>query len=86
MAKTDCIPGVPYSPYIGYVFVGETYRGRRLSQKLIQKALEYAKELGFTNVYLVSGEQGLYEKYGFVKIEESKDRWGREAQIFSISI
>ena len=36
VAKTDCIPDVPYTPYIGYLFIGEEYRGNRLSQKLMQ--------------------------------------------------
>jgi predicted N-acetyltransferase YhbS len=85
LTKTDCIPNVAYTPYIGFVFVGEPYRGKRLSQRLIQRALEYAKELGFSSVYLVSGEQGLYEKYGFTKIEDAKDCWGRDEQIFVIS-
>lgn len=31
-ARTDCIPDVSYTPYIGYLFVGEEYRGNRLSQ------------------------------------------------------
>jgi len=86
LAQTDCIPDVTYTPYIGYMFVGESYRGKRLSQNLVQCALEYAKNLGFSKVYLVSGEQGLYEKYGFEKIEERKDIWGGNEQIFSISI
>ena len=35
VSKTDCIPDVDYTPYIGYMFVDEEYRGNRLSQKLI---------------------------------------------------
>ncbi len=49
-------------------------------------ALAYAKTLGFDKVYLVSGEQGLYEKYGFIKLEDKKDRGGRDEQIFFINI
>jgi predicted N-acetyltransferase YhbS len=86
LAKTDCIPDVEYTPYIGYLFIGEAYRGHRLSEQMIRQALIYAKELGFAKVYLVSGEKGLYEKYGFVKLEEKKDLWGREEQIFCIGI
>lgn len=36
--------------------------------------------------YLVSGEQGLYEKYGFIKFDDKEDRWGNKEQIFSIDI
>lgn len=84
--KTDCVPDVEFTPFIGFVFVDENYRGRRLSEKMIQQALSYARKLGFTQVYLVSGEIGLYEKYGFTVIDHKKDLWGNEEQIFSIKI
>jgi predicted N-acetyltransferase YhbS len=73
--KTDCIPNVPYTPYISAMFVGEAYRGNRLSEKLICFALEYAKKLGFDKVYLVSNHVDLYEKYGFVKIDVKPAPW-----------
>lgn len=75
LAKTDCIPGVPYTPYIGFVFVGERYRGSRVSERLIAAALRYAGELGFDRAYLVSDHVNLYEKYGFVKIDEKPAPW-----------
>lgn len=75
LAKTDCIPDVPYTPYIGYVFVDEAQRGKRLSQQLINSALAYAKGLGFDKVYLVSDHINLYEKYGFVKVDEKPAPW-----------
>lgn len=86
LARTDCIPDVPYTPYIGYMFVGEEYRGHRLSGKMIRCAAEYAAALGFRKLYLCSRERGLYEKYGFVKLEERSDRWGSMEQIFSLDL
>ena len=32
---------------------------------MIQSIISYAKELGYDKVYIISGEIGLYEKYGF---------------------
>ena len=58
------------APYISLVFVDEAYRGNRISQKLIQHAIGYARELGYKTVYLKSEHRGLYEKYGFEKIAE----------------
>lgn len=75
LSKNDCIPDVPYTPYIGYVFVDEAYRGNRCSQRLINAALMYAKELGFEKVYLVSDHINLYEKCGFIKIDEKPALW-----------
>jgi len=82
LAETDCISDVTYTPYIGFMFVGEQYRGNRLSEKLIVLALSYAKELGFDKVYLVSDHINLYEKYGFVKIDEKEAPWGAIETIF----
>jgi predicted GNAT family N-acyltransferase len=73
---------VAYTPYIGFVFVGENFRGNRISEKLCKSAMDYAKSLGFDNVYLVSGEVNLYEKYGFIKIEEKLSNWGAVQSIF----
>ena len=82
LTKTDCIPDVTYAPYIGFVFVDEQYRGNRISEKLCLSALQYAKLAGFDKVYLVSGEVNLYEKYGFVKIDERLSNWGAMQSIF----
>jgi len=82
IAKTDCLPNVPFTPFIGFMFVDEAYRGNRLSEKLIARAKEYAKSLGFEKIYLCSGEIGLYEKYGFVKIGDYPDAWGNMEQLF----
>lgn len=56
VAKSDCIPNVSYTPYIGYMFVDEKYRGQRLSQKLISFAISYLQTLSFHQVYLVTCE------------------------------
>lgn len=82
VAKTDCIPDVPYTPYIGFVFVGEPCRGHRLSQKLIEYAMEYLKDIGFTEVYLVSDHENLYEKYGFSVIDRKTAFWGGVEKIY----
>jgi GNAT superfamily N-acetyltransferase len=86
IAKRDCIPDVPYTPYIGFMFVGEEFRGNRLSQELIIKAMGYAKELGFNNIYLISDHDNLYEKYGFTIIDKKIASWGTEEKIYMQSL
>ena len=82
IAKTDCIPDVSYMPYIGFLFVDEACRGRRISQQMIQYAMGYLKTLGFPAVYLVSDHENLYEKYGFRVIDRKKAFWGPEEKIY----
>lgn len=79
---TDCIPDVPYTPYIGYLFVGERHRGCRLGEKLIRYAMEYLKSVGFDRAYLVSDHVGLYEKYGFCVVDRKISPWGTEEKIY----
>lgn len=81
-AKTDCILNVTYTPYIGYVFVDEKYRGNRLSRKMIQYAMDYLKSVGFDRVHLVSDHENLYEKYGFEVIDRKTAPWGSEEKIY----
>lgn len=84
LTKKDCFPQFRYTPYIGSLFVDERCRGRRYSEKLIGAALAHAKGLGFERVYLASDHVGLYEKYGFVKIDEKPAPWdaGKVETIF----
>lgn len=82
VTKSDHIPNVPYTPYIGYVFVDEKYRGQRLSQKLISYAMSYLRSQGFQQVFLVSDHEGLYEKYGFKVIDTKMTPRGRYEKIY----
>ena len=83
-AERDELPAeYGYSPFIGFVFVAEAHRGNRISQQMIEAALRYANSLGYDTVYLMSGEQGLYEKYGFLKMGEYPTIYGSADQLFS---
>jgi N-acetylglutamate synthase-like GNAT family acetyltransferase len=84
--EKDTIPNVKYTPYIQSVFVNEQFRGNRLSEKLILYAMSYAKTLGFEKVYIVSAHKNLYEKYGFIKIDEKNDYRGELQSIFARKI
>lgn len=82
VAKTDCISDVPYTPYIGYIFVGEQYRGNRISQQMIEFAKKYLKSIGFDRVHIVSDHENLYEKYGFTVIDRKIAPWGEVEKIY----
>ena len=71
-----------YTPFVGFVFVDERFRGQRLSGKLIEAACARARELGFKNIYIMSGEVGLYEKYGFEKLGDMETIYGTTDQLF----
>lgn len=68
--------------FIGFVFVDERSRGKRVFERMINAASDYARSIGYEKIYIMSGEQGLYEKYGFVKIGDFKTIYGTEDQLF----
>ena len=80
--KEDYYPENRYSPWISNVFVDEKYRGNRISERLIDFAVRYAKEHGFDKVYIPTDIIGLYEKFGFTKIDELKNYEGHIDSIF----
>lgn len=81
--KDDELPSKwGYYPFIGFVFVEEESRGNRISELMINKASEYAKSLGYNKIYLMSGEHGLYEKYGFKKIGDFETIFKTVDQLF----
>lgn len=82
VSKTDCIPDVDYTPYIGFLFVDEKYRGNRLSQQLIEYAIDHIKNVGYNKVYIVSDHENFYEKYGFRVIDRKIAPWGSEEKIY----
>ena len=83
VAEKDELPDkYPFTPFIGFVFVDEAYRGNRLSEMMIQNAVSYARKAGYEKIYIMSGEIGLYEKYGFVKLGDYETIYGTVDQLF----
>lgn len=82
-AKKDELPEeYDFTPFIGFMFVDEKYRGKRLSEKLIQAACSHAANNGFSKMYIMSGEIGLYEKYGFQFLGMYRTIYDSEEQLF----
>lgn len=80
--KDELADDYNFSPFIGFVFVDEAYRGNRISEKMIASASDYAKSSGYKTIYLMSSEKGLYEKYGFKKIGDYNTIHGTIDQLF----
>ena len=82
-AKKDELPEeYDFTPFIGFMFVDEKYRGNRLSEKLIQAACGQAVNDGFHKMYIMSGEIGLYEKFGFEFLGMYQTIYDTEEQLF----
>lgn len=80
--KTDYYPDNKYSPWISTIFVDEKYRGKRISQQMIEVVIDYAKSCRFSKVYIPSDMTGFYEKYGFEKIDTLENYGGEIDNIY----
>ena len=86
LMEKDYYPENRYSPWISTVFVDEAFRGRGVCGLLVEGAAEYAREQGFRRVYIPSEHTGLYERYGFAKIDELENYGGDVDSIFARDI
>lgn len=81
LAEHDCVD-VPYGPWIGFVHTAPEYRGHRHIGKLIDHACAAAREHGVQRVYLCTDHVGLYEKYGFIYLENRVSIYGEDSRIY----
>lgn len=81
IVKEDIVKASGYSPFIGYVFVSEAYRGRHLSERLVTIAESQLTQVRFRKAYIVTKHIGLYEKFGYQQIGTSIDQMGRKMRI-----
>jgi len=53
--------------YLHSMYTEKDFRGRKLSQQIIQRAIQYCKESGITRIVLNASDAGkpIYEKLGF---------------------
>ena len=70
LLKTDYYPLPEIFPWVSCVFVEKECRGRRISEKMIAAANEYAKSLGFEKTYVPTEFMGFYEKYGYSYVKD----------------
>lgn len=84
--KTDYYPLPEIYPWISTLFVSEEYRGKRISQKLIEAAEEYARVSGFEKTYIPTEFVGLYEKYGYSYVRDIENYGGGVDRLYAKEI
>lgn len=81
-AEKDDIPETDLTPWMGFVYTDPDYRGRRLMGKLICRVKELARNDGYDELWIASGETGLYEKYGAEYVTHMKDRRDGDSGVY----
>ena len=79
LLDVDEIHDIDLKPWISSLYVFESYRGKRYSEKLIKYIID---KCDANNLYISSDHIGLYEKYGFKVIANMKNFEGHDTQVF----
>lgn len=82
LSDKDDIELTDLTPWIGFVYTFPKYRGNRYIGKLLSYAEELSKSNGFSNVYISTNQNGLYEKYDYVFLQIMKDRQGEDSRVY----
>lgn len=82
LAEVDDVRDTGLGPWIGFVYTFPQYRGHRYMGILLDFAYETAKAEGAREVYISTGESGLYETYGYSFYQFMKDVHGQDARIY----
>ena len=86
ISDRDDIETTELTPWIGFVYTFPKYRGNRYMGKLISYAEETAKSNGFSNIYISTDQEGIYEKYGFSFLGIMKDRCDKDSRVYTKSL
>lgn len=79
----DCVDDKTLSPWLGFLFTAEEYRGSGCARRILDYACAEAKRIGYGKVYLATDHVGLYEKLGFVYCESCIDVYGETSRIYT---
>lgn len=82
LSDVDDIKKTDKSPWIGFVYTYPAYRGRHYMRTLLNFACETARNDGAEEVFVATGETGLYEKYGFSFYDMMKNAVGVQSKVY----
>ncbi|WP_330959644.1 GNAT family N-acetyltransferase [Photobacterium sp. 53610] len=71
-------------PWLSSVYVSPEHRGQRLSGRIFEHAKAIVKTMGYEKLYLTTGHDGLYEKFGWQRIEDGYDLHGEASRIYQM--
>lgn len=86
LAEMDDVRNTELSPWIGFVYTFPQYRGHRYMGNLLDYAYEAARNDGAGQIYISTGETGLYEKYGYTFYQLMKDENEEDSRVYKREI
>ena len=71
--RCDLISRQDLYPWLAALYIDENQRGRGLGEKLQQHVIDYARTLGYPQLYLYSACKDYYERFGWEYIGDGLD-------------
>lgn len=75
-----------YYPWLINVYVSEEYRGQGICDMMMKDAVNRFKDLGIKRIYLHTKHENLYEKYGWIFLENVEIFTGKIKRIYYLDI
>ena len=71
---------------MGFVYTFPQFRGKRYAGKLLEYARGLAKKDGYRQIYISTGNIGLYEKYGCTFWKVMKNAKGEDCRVYTAQV
>lgn len=85
-AQQDEIKAPELTPWVGFVYTFPQFRGKRYAGKLLEYARGLAKKDGYRQIYISTGNIGLYEKYGCTFWKVMKNAKGEDCRFYTAQV
>ena len=70
--KSSCVDNEDHTPWLDFLFVDEEYRNRNIGRTIVSHICQYAKNLGFSTIFLCTlSHADYYHRLGFVSLASS---------------
>ncbi len=85
-AEKDDIQPTELTPWIGFVYTFPKYRGHRYIGILFEEIERKARADKVSEIYISTGHEGLYEKYGYEFFTMMNDMGGEPSRVYRKNI
>lgn len=84
--RCDLISRQDLYPWLAALYIEEKQRGRGLGAQLQQHVIEYARTLGYPQLYLYSACKDYYERFGWQYIGDGLDYPNKSVHLYRFTL
>lgn len=73
-------------PWLCSLYIEPEHRGQKLSQRLFEHAANVVKSMGLRSIYLTTDHADLYEKFGWVRLDDGYEPTGDATRVYELKL